>query len=139
MGFLSEPSELVGWLRSAAISVRALEQREYQDIVKRWREQFEPMFYARAFVTGTAAEQAVRAALPADVFVFSLPGYRFLPSGTDPQLSPAYGYEVKTLSEIDFGTANRADAIFTDPGMTITLVCTHEAGELADPIFAGRG
>lgn len=70
-----------------------------------------------------------------DGFVFSLPGYYYLPSGTDAQLDPAYGFRVTELRVIDFSIANPADAIFVDHELTFTCLCTHEAGALAEPIL----
>jgi hypothetical protein len=82
---------------------------------------------------------AVLARLPEDVFVFSIPGYRFLPAGTDPQLDPAYGYRAVALRTVNFAIANPRDVILVDVALSFTCLCTHEAGALAEPTFARVG
>lgn len=136
MGFLVDRPELKLSLRTTASYVRALSQREYQELVATWRNHFEEMLASGNSVSGARAEALLRAVLPADVFVFSIPGYEFLPSATSPRQDPAYGFEVKVLVAVDFAVLNPEDAIIVDHAMTFTCLCTHEAGMLAEPIFA---
>lgn len=136
MGFLSDSSAVETWLERNCSAFRPLEQREYQALVAQWRARFEKLLRAQGAAWGAAAELAALSSLPADVFVFSLPGYRFLPSGTDPQLDRAYGYQAQGLRTIDFAVANPADAIVAGVDLSFTCLCTHEAGALAEPMFA---
>jgi len=139
MSFLTPHPRLESWLCRASSRVRSLNQREYQKLVAAWRAQFKSALVARDCVFGARAEQGALALLPADAFVFSMPGDSLLPSGTDSKLDPTYGYEVDALATIDFAVANPADAIFVDRAMSFTCLCTHEAGALAEPILARSG
>jgi hypothetical protein len=139
MTFLSPCSKIEAWLREASSGVRPLSQREYQEVTATWRAQFEGALAAGHLVAGAQAEQSVRALLPRDVFVFSMPGYEFLPSPTDPKMDPVYGYAVDALETIDFAVANTDDAILVDSAMSFSCLCTHEAGAFAEPTFVLRG
>jgi hypothetical protein len=138
MTFLSSRPGLEAWLHLVSSNVRPLSQKEYQEVVARWRAQFEGALVAEECVSAAQAEQGMRALLPRDVFVFSMPGYAFLPSATDPKMDPAYGYAADALQTIDFAIANPDDAIFVDRDMSFSCMCTHEAGAFAEPILVPR-
>jgi hypothetical protein len=135
VGFLRSYPELEHWLCSAAADVRALTDQEYRRLAERWRERFEHALAMGDYVSGSRATDGMLNLLPSDVFVFSLPGYRLLPSGTDPT-QIAYGYEVQALATVDFDIANPADAIFSDRAFTFACLCTHEAGAFAEAQLA---
>lgn len=142
MSALSALAELEAWLQAAASGARALAPGEYQDLVAGWQSLFEPLLEARDRRTGAKAEAGIRALLPRDVFVFSIPGYRYLPAATKAQRDRRFGFYVSQLRTIDFDVANRMDAILADSELTFTCLCTHEAGVFAEPILvpasAGR-
>jgi hypothetical protein len=135
MGFLKPCPELEDWLQRTSERFRPLNQNEYRKLVVRWRDCFEQALVGNDFLTGASAKQEALCRLPCDVFVFSVPGYRWLPSPTDPKFDPSYGYDAVTLSTIDFAIANPIDAIFVDHAFSFTCLCTHEAGALAEPQF----
>jgi hypothetical protein len=135
-------AELEAWLHEASAGARALNRGEYRDLLAAWQSVFEPMLEAQDRRTGAKAEAGLRALLPRDLFVFSIPGYRYLPAATNFQRDPRYGFYVSQLRTIDFGVANRMDAILADAALTFTCLCTHEAGAFAEPVLvpasAGR-
>lgn len=139
MGFLRDCPAVESWLEQSSSTFRPLAEREYQTVVAEWRERFEHLLRSRALSSGAEAELAALASLPADVFVFSIPGYRFLPAGSDRRLDPAYGYWTVGLRTVDFAIANPWDAIVADVALSFSCLCTHEAGALAEPIFARIG
>ena len=136
MGFLRDAPAVEAWLRRGSSAFRPLTQREYQTLVAQWRARFEGLLRRQRAASGAKAEVAALSSLPADASVFSIPGYRFLPAATDPQLDRAYGYQAEALHTVDFEVANNADAIVTDVGLTFTCLCTHETGAFAEPMFA---
>jgi len=142
MSAFSTLTELEAWFQVAASGARALDRREYQDLVAGWQAQFEPLLEAGDLRTGAKAEAGVRALLPRDVFVFSIPGYRYLPAATNAHRDPRFAFYVSQLKTIDFDIANRMDAILADSELTFTCLCTHEAGAFAEPVLvpasAGR-
>src|SRR5690349_18309294 len=107
MSASSALAELEAWFQLGASAARELDRHEYQDLVVAWQSQFEPLLEARDRRTGARAEAGVRALLPCDVFVFSIPGYRYLPAATNAQRDPRFGFHVSQLRMIDFGIANR--------------------------------
>jgi hypothetical protein len=142
---VSTPSpltELEEWFEVAATGARALDRGEYQALVADWQSQFEQLLKAQDRRAGAKAEAGVRALLPRDVFVFSIPGYRYLPAATNAQRDPRFGFYVTQLRTIDFNIANRMDAILAGSELTFACLCTHEAGAFAEPILvpasAGR-
>jgi hypothetical protein len=139
MGFLRDCPAVESWLERCSSAFRPLVQREYQSLIVEWRQRFEPLLRSQATSAGPHAELAAIASLPADVFVFSIPGYRFLPAGTDARLDPAYGYRADGLRTFDFTIANPRDAIVVDVALSFTCLCTHEAGVLAEPTFVRAG
>ena len=142
MSASSALAELGAWFQEAASGARALDPHEYKNLVAGWQSEFEPLLEVRNCRTGARAEAGVRALLPRDVFVFSMPGYRYLPAATNAQRDPRFGFYVSQLRTIDFDLANRMDAILADSELTFTCLCTHEAGAFAEPILvpasAGR-
>jgi hypothetical protein len=139
---LSALPELDAWFRVAASGARPLDRREYQDLIRSWQVHFEPLLKAGDRRTGAKAEEGARALLPRDVFVFTIPGYRYLPAATDARHDARYGFYVSQLRTIDFNVANQMDVILTDAEFTFTCLCTHEAGAFAEPVLvpasAGR-
>lgn len=135
MGFLKAHAGVESWLRLASSHFEPLPQAKYTAIVSEWRSHFDELLLARQLREGSAAATAIERMLPGDVFVFSIPGYRLLPASTDPRLSPAYGYEVSGLREVDLAAANEADAVISDRSFQFTYLGTHEAGALANPQF----
>lgn len=142
MSAFSALVELEAWFQASASGFRALDAREYQELLANWQAEFEPLLEARDRRRGAKAEAGVRALLPRDVFVFSIPGYRYLPAATNSHRDPRFAFYVSQLKMIDFGIANRMDAIVVDSELTFTCLCTHEAGALAEPVLvpasAGR-
>lgn len=135
MGFLKVHHSIEGWLQTAAVSFRALSQKEYKDLVAEWRVRFERLLVSREFIAGRAAERAAEDALPTNVVIFRLPGYRWLPAGTDARFDAAYAYRATRLRFLDFSVANAADAVIADEDLTFTCLCTHEAGSMTQVQF----
>jgi hypothetical protein len=135
MGFLKTHAGVEAWLRFASSHFEPMSQAKYTAIVREWRFHFDALLRARHFREGRAAEEAIEQTLPCDVFVFSIPGYPLLPASTDPRLSPAYGYEVSGLRDVDLAAANEADAMITNRDFSFAYLGTHEAGVLAHPQF----
>lgn len=134
--------DLEAWFEKTSDGARALERTEYHDLVAAWQATFEPMLHAQDRRTGARAEAGLLALLPRDMFVFSIPGYRYLPAATNFQRNPRYAFYVSALRSIDFVVANQVDAILADSELTFACLCTHEAGAFAEPILvpasAGR-
>ena len=128
--------QLEEWFVGASAGARPLDRCEYRELVASWQTQFEPLLKVRDRVTGAKAEVGLRALLPSDMFVFSIPGYRYLPASTNPHHDARYGFHVSQLRTVDFAILNPADAILVDPDMNFTCLCTHEAGAYAEPILA---
>ena len=137
MSSLLEVAKLEGWFKVASMGARMLDRAEYRELVASWQSVFEPLLKAGDRLTGAKAEAGLRAHLPADMFVFSMPGYRYLPASTNSR-EPRYAFRVSQLSNVDFGVANSEDAILVDTELTFTCLCTHEAGAFAEPILAPR-
>jgi hypothetical protein len=134
MGFLTRQPEIEAWLAQAASSALPLSQDAYQQLVQDWRSAFEPLLRAGRRVAGARAEHGLSTSLPADVYVFSLPGNPYLPASTDSK-SPPYGYTAEALRSLDFAVANAQDAIIASRDLSFTCLCTHETGALAEPIL----
>lgn len=126
------------WLEVAAADFRMLSQREYRVLVAEWRRYFEESLVAGEYLVGGAAQRAIEQAMPGDMFVFRVPGYKWLPAATDPRNDPAYAYRTTELKKVEFLVANAADAILVDQGFAFTYLSTHEAGVLAQPRFLAR-
>src|SRR5688500_1923119 len=109
MGFLREHLGIESWLRVDAADFRNLSQREYRELVTEWRQRFEGSLMGGEYRVGARAQRAMQEAMPADLFIFSIPGYEWLPAATDPRLDPTYAYGVTELKIVDFFVANAAD------------------------------
>lgn len=131
MGFLNIHAGVESWLQGASAQFAAFSQKEYREIVASWRARFEEILISGAYLVGRSAECAALDELPVDAVVFCIPGYRWLPAGTDARFGSAYGYQVTQLADIDFVAANAADAVIADKALSFTCLCTHEAGSFA--------
>lgn len=135
MGFLRSREGVERWLRRSAAGFAPLADREYREVARVWRAAFEPALMAGNRVRGREAVDAMVRALPLDVYVFNLPGYRWLPAATDARYDQSFGYRVSLLAAVDLSAANDADAIIARQDMKFALLCTHESGAFAEPEF----
>ncbi len=137
MGFVREHRDVETWLTASAASWIPLTDADFRAIVSRWEDAFEIELsgpHSKFILHGRNALLAMERELPADVYVFNLPGYPHLPASTD-ALERQYGYLAKQLLRIDVRIANYADAIVTEATLRFTCLYTHEAGVLAEPMY----
>lgn len=134
MGFLTVHGDIESWLEKAAAEYCELSQREYVALVAEWRENFEEALDGE-YREGRAAQRAIVRLLPANLFIFSVPGYPWLPAGTHPKGDPSYGDRAMELKAIHFSVVNAADAILVDQDFTSAYLGTHEAGAFSEPWF----
>jgi hypothetical protein len=136
MGFLKRMARIEDWLTKSSSEFHELSQREYVSLVSNWRKHFEESLEAgRHVAKGPRAEREMELSDCSKLFIFSMPGYRLLPSGTDPTRDAAYAYVAIALQRIDWVAANASDAILADEGFTFTCLCTHEVGTMAEVQF----
>ncbi|HKI01063.1 MAG TPA: hypothetical protein VKK31_03700 [Thermoanaerobaculia bacterium] len=133
MGFLSSVPVLEEWLDEATDGWSGLTNREYAELWSRWRAAFESRLRTgKPTAKDIDAMASIERALPFEAFLFSAPGYEFLPSGTS---LPVFGYRVTPLARVDRDLFNSCDVIVADADLRFTCLYTHEIGTLADPIF----
>lgn len=135
MGLLSVNPELETFLDAETDRWRMLSDKEYRDLIRRWRETFEAKFHSTdPQLTGQHALAHVESQLlPASGFVFQVPGYRYGPASASRKT--AFAYEFEQMSGTNHDLLNWEDAILVDADMTWCCFYTHEAGALAQPAF----
>jgi hypothetical protein len=139
MGFLKPRPKVESWLRSSSAAMRTLSQAEYQQLIATWKERFEGLLIEGRCLAGARAQRAAARTMPTDVFVFNVPGYRWLPAATDPRFDMAYGYAAVQLRNIQFEVANDFDAIICDRDFTVCCLCTHEEGAFGKVWYVEAG
>jgi len=136
VGFLRRTERIEHWLTNASNEYRALSEREYRSLTSTWRQHFEAILAEKQYVIkGVQAQRQMESHLGCDVFVFSMPGYRLMPSATDPQFDTAYAHHATALQRLDWDVANPFDAIVVDGAFSFTCLCTHEADVMAHVQF----
>ena len=135
MGFLIRIAHLENWLRENDTDYRALTDREYAAISKKWKSRFECLINERnPTKSGDKAMTSLEARLPSNLYVFNLPGNELLPAATDTN-DPAFGYFIKKVEFVERVLLNRIDAIVCDEAYDFTCLYTHEYQTLAHPEY----
>jgi hypothetical protein len=91
--------------------------------------------WGRYVAQGGRAQRRLMSSDVSSLFVFSVPGYRLLPSATDARFDAVYAYSLANLSRMDWETANMGNAILVDQSFTFTCLCSHEVGSMAQVQF----
>ncbi|MCE9557232.1 MAG: hypothetical protein K8T91_28115 [Planctomycetes bacterium] len=114
------------WLNAEAESWSPLPDRDYVELVRRWREGFLPLIAAgTASFTGNRAMQVIAERLPADVWLFS--GVQ-VPKLANTGGLGAAGYHATGLRNMRRELANQLELIAAVSNLSWSCVFSHEAG-----------
>ncbi len=125
MGIVRVLPDVEDWLTAEAESWTFLSDRDYIDLIRRWRVEFLPLIAFGPSFRGERALQIVAERLPADVYLFS---------GVEvPELANtggrwAAGYRAVGLRSLWRKLANQRELVIAAGDLSWSCVFSHEAG-----------